>query len=142
MNGDGVIDANDDIATFKFKSSEKKTYKFTHIYEGSEVCNIRIGRASLNDKGINFHDILIEQYVTSNPDAVAEINGMLTPEVEINGDVVTINGLDGNSGVAVYDLSGRIIHTEAPVSGSVGFTLPKGVYIISVKGMTPVKVSI
>ena len=80
--------------------------------------------------------------MTSIPDAVEEIDGMLAPEVEINGDAVTINGLNGNSGVIVYDLSGRVIHVEAPVSGSVGFTLPKGVYIISVKGMTPVKVSI
>ena len=142
INGDGMIDANDDLATFNFKSAEKKTYKFTHVYEGTDVCNIRIDRASINDKGINFHDILIEQYVTSKPDAVEEISGMLAPEVEINGDAVTINGLNGNSEVVVYDLSGRVIHVEAPISGSVGFSLPKGVYIISVKGMTPVKVSI
>lgn len=141
-NGDGVIDANDDLATFKFKSAEKKTYKFTYVYEGTDVCNIRIDRASLNDKGINFHDILIEQFVSSNPDAAEEINAKLAPEVEVNGDVVTINGLDGNSGVIVYDLSGRVIHIETPVSGSVGFSLPKGIYIISVKGMMPVKVSI
>ncbi|MDE6632231.1 MAG: fibronectin type III domain-containing protein, partial [Muribaculaceae bacterium] len=142
VNGDGIINEDDDLATLKFKSAEKKTYKFTHVYEGNDLCNIRIDRASINDKGINFHDILIEQYVDANPDAVEEISGLAAPDVEVNGDAVTVNGLDGKQGVNVYDLSGRLVHSEAPVAGSVGFTLSKGVYIISVKGMKPVKIFI
>ncbi|MDE7418774.1 MAG: fibronectin type III domain-containing protein [Muribaculaceae bacterium] len=141
VNGDGVINEDDDLATLKFKSAEKKTYKFTHVYEGTDLCNVRIDRASIENKGINFHDILIEQYVTSTPDAVEEISVEKRPDVEILGDAVTVNGLDGKSGVKVYDLSGRLIHLESPVKGSVGFSLPKGIYIISVDGMIPVKIS-
>ncbi len=142
VNGDGVIDENDDLATLKFKSAEKKTYKFTHIYEGTDLCNVRIDRASVNDKGINFHDILIEQYVTGNPGAVEEIGGMSMPDVEVMGDAVTVNGLDGRSSVHVYDMAGRVILSERPAAGSLGFSLPKGVYLIAVDGMKPVKIAI
>lgn len=142
VNGDGVVNESDDLATLKFKSAEKKTYKFTHIYKGNDLCNVRIDRASIDNKGINFHDILIEQYVTENPNGVEEVCVKATPDVEITGDAVTVNGLDGKRAVNVYDMSGRLVHMEAPVKGSVGFILPKGIYLISVDGMTPVKVLI
>ena len=142
VNGDGVVNSSDDLATFKFKSSEKKTYKFTHTYEGTDLCNIRIDRASLSNKGINFHDILIEQHVIATPDAVDEIRNVLTPDIEVSGDAVTVNGLDGNGSVAVYDMAGMLVHSEASVAGGVGFTLAKGIYIIKVDGMVPVKIII
>lgn len=142
INGDGIINSDDDLATLKFRSAEKKTYKFTHIYEGNDLCNVKIDRASIENKGINFHDILIEQYVVSSPDAVDEIGIKGTPEVEVVGDAVTVNGLDGKSAVYVYDLSGRLVHMESPIRGSIGFSLPKGIYILSVNGMMPVKIFI
>ena len=142
VNGDGVINEYDDLATFKFKSAEKKTYKFTHVYEGTDLCNVRIDRASIDNKGINFHDILIEQYVATTPDSVEEIGIQSAPDVEVAGDVVTVNGLDGKGRVNVYDLSGRLMYTEAPMKGSIAFTLPRGIYIISVDGMVPLKIFI
>ncbi len=142
VNGDGSIDEKDDLATLKFKSAEKKTYKFTHVYDGSDLCNVRIDRASINDKGINFHDILIEQHIATAPDAVEEIGGLAMPDVEVEGDAVSINGLDGRSRVNVYDMAGRVLLSEKPAAGSIGFTLPKGVYVIAVDGLKPVKVSI
>ncbi len=142
VDGDGTIDENDDLATFKFKTSEKKTYKFTQTYEGTDMCNVRIDRASISDKGINFHDILIEQYVVSDPGAVEEIGGLRAPDVEIVGDAITVNGLDGRSTVRVYDMAGRILISERPAAGSIGFSLPKGVYLIAVDGMKPVKLKI
>lgn len=140
VNGDGVVDANDDLATLKFKSSEKKTFKFTHTYKGTDLCNVRLDRASLINKGINFHDILIEQYVDET-DAVEGIydDSLEAPDVQINGNAVTINDLDGNRGVCVYDLSGRPVLRATPAKGSIGFTLPAGVYLICVDGMKPVK---
>lgn len=140
VNGDGVVDANDDLATLKFKSSEKKTFKFTHTYKGTDLCNVRLDRASLTNKGINFHDILIEQYVDET-DAVEGIydDSLEAPDVQINGNAVTINDLDGNRGVCVYDLSGRPVLRATPAKGSIGFTLPAGVYLICVDDMKPVK---
>ncbi len=142
VNGDGVVNASDDLATFKFKSKSKKTFKFTHTYKGTDLCNVRLDRASIKDKGINFHDILIEQEVSAIPDAVEEVGAQATPDIEVMGDAVTVNGLDGKSNVYVYDMAGRLIHAEAPAVGSVGFTLSKGIYIIMVEGMKPVKISI
>ena len=142
VNGDGDIDEKDDLATLKFKSAEKKTYKFTHIYEGSDLCNVRIDRASIDNKGINFHDILIEQYVTSTPDAVEEIGSLPAPDVEVSGDAITVNGLDGMSAVTVCDMAGRVLVSDRPAAGSIGFSLPKGVYLIAVEGMSPVKVAV
>lgn len=142
VNGDGTVDESDDLATFKFKSSEKKTYKFTHIYEGTDLCNIRIDRASQAKKGINFHDILIEQYVDES--GVESIYGEYTaqPEVHVLGDAVSVCNLDGHRNVAVYDVAGRLTVRESAVKGSVAFTLPAGVHIIAVDGMAPVKVAI
>ena len=140
LNGDGIMNADDDLATFKFKSAEKKTYKFTYTYEGIGLTNVRIDRASLKDKGINFHDILIEQHVSTDPGAVDEIGGMASPDVEVNGDAVTVNGLDGKSSINVYDMAGRIVYTETPAAGSIGFTLPKGIYIIAVERLMPLKI--
>ncbi len=142
IDGDGVAEESNDLAEMKFKTSEKKTYKFTHIYEGTELCNVRIDRASIENKGINFHDIIIEQYVSANPGAIGEIGGMATPDVEVLGDAVTVNGLDGHSGVQVFDMAGRIVVSECPVAGSLGFTLQKGIYIIKVDGKKPVKIAV
>lgn len=143
VNGDGVVNASDDLATFKFKASSKKIFKFTHIYKGTELCDVRLDRASIPDKGINFHDILIEQYVEDG-NAVEGIadDSLDAPDVQISGDAVTVNGLDGNKTVCVYDLSGRVILREAPAKGSIGFTLPSGVYLICVDGMKPVKIGV
>ena len=142
VNGDGTVDAADDLATLKFKSSEKKTYKFTYTYEGTELCNVRIDRASVENKGINFHDILIEQVVKADPGAVHPVDGLTAPDVEVFGDAVTVNGLDGKSGVHVYDMAGRMLISESPAAGSIGFTLPKGVYVIAVDGLRPCKIAV
>ena len=142
VDGDGTVDASDDLATLKFRSSEKKTYKFTHTYEGTELCNVRIDRASIENKGINFHDILIEQVVNADPGAVDIVGGLAVPDVEVVGDAVTVNGLDGKSGVHVCDMAGRVLISERPAAGSIGFTLAKGVYVIAVDGMTPVKIAV
>ncbi len=143
VNGDGAVDDNDDLATFKFRASEKKTFKFTHVYEGTDLCNVRIDRASLAGKGINFHDILIERYVDGG-DAVEGIhdNALARPEVCVHGDAVSINGLDGTGHVNVYDISGRLILSQRAVRGSLGLTPGHGVFIIHADGMIPVKVSI
>ncbi len=141
-DSDGTPEESNDLAVLKFKTSEKKTYKFTHTYEGTELCNVRIDRASINDKGINFHDIKIEQYVTSDPGAVGEIEGMAAPDIEVTGDAVTVNGLDGKSMVYVYDMAGRTALAERPAAGSIGFTLQKGIYIVKVDGMRPVKIAV
>lgn len=142
VNGDGIVDELDDLATLKFKSSEKKTYKFTHTYLGTELCNVRIDRASIDNKGINFHDILIEQYVAT--DAVEQISGsnLQSPEVYVNGDAVSVCNLDGHRAIRVYDVAGRLVLQEAPMKGSVGFELGKGIYLICVEGMKPAKIAI
>ncbi|MDE6551786.1 MAG: fibronectin type III domain-containing protein [Muribaculaceae bacterium] len=143
VNGDGIVNADDDLATLKFKSSEKKTYKFTHTYNGTELCNVRIDRASIDKKGINFHDILIEQVATAgDPDAVETIDATSAPDVEVTGDAVTVNGLDGKSAVRVYDMAGRVLISERPAAGSIGFSLSKGVYVIAVDGCKPVKIAV
>lgn len=141
-DGDGMADESLDLAELKFKTSEKKTYKFTHTYEGTGMTNVRIDRASLSNKGINFHDILIEQVVTSEPDAVDAVSARQTPDVEVMGDAVTVNGLDGRSAVRVYDMAGRVLVSERPAAGSLGFQLPKGVYVVAVDGCRPVKIAV
>lgn len=142
LNGDGVVNADDDLATLKFKTSEKKTYKFTYTYEGTAFGNIRIDRASLDNKGINFHDILIEQHVVAQPDAVDAVSGQSVPDVEVVGDAVTVNGLDGKSAVHVFDMAGRVLISERPLAGSIGFSLPKGIYVIAVDGCKPIKIAV
>lgn len=138
---DGVVDGTRDLATLKFKSSEKKTYKFTYTYEGDELTNVRIDRASITNKGINFHDIIIEQYV-SGGDAVESIEAPSVPDIEVVGNAVSVNGLDGTRRVSVCDLSGRCLLSELPKAGSLGFTLPKGIFVINVEGTLPVKTAI
>lgn len=143
VNGDGTVDANDDLAELKFRASSKSTFKFTHTYEGTDLCNIRIDRASLANKGINFHDILIERYVTDTPGAVESIENTLpAPEVEIHGDAVTVNNLSGKGSVRVYDMTGTLIFEEEAPQGSLGFVLGKGIYVVCADGMRPVKVAI
>ncbi|MDE6560593.1 MAG: fibronectin type III domain-containing protein [Muribaculaceae bacterium] len=139
---DGIADDTTDLAELKFKTSEKKTYKFTHTYEGNELCNVRIDRASIENKGINFHDIIIEQYVPTDPEAVDEIGSIPAPDVEVVGDAITVNGLDGHSTVAVFDMAGRVLLSERPAAGCLGFTLAKGVYVISVDGCKPIKIAV
>lgn len=141
-DGDGIAEESEDLAELKFKTSEKKTYKFTHTYEGTGLCNVRIDRASLDNKGINFHDILIEQHVISDPEAVETVGDQDPPQVEVVGDAVTVNGLDGMRQVSVYDMTGRVILSDCPAAGSLGFTLSKGVYVIVVDDMTPVKIAV
>ena len=141
-DGDGEPDEKTDLAELKFSAAQKKTFKFTHTYEGSDFGSIRIDRASIDNKGINFHDILIEQYVSADPGAVGEMSGAGIPDVEVAGDAVTVNGLDGKRAVRVYDMAGRVLVAERPGAGSLGFTLPKGVYVIVVDGLMPVKVAV
>lgn len=142
VNGDGAVDEADDLAVLKFKSAEKKTYKFTYTYEGEDLCNVRIDRASIDNKGINFHDILIEQLVDASQGGVDEVTDVLPqPEVWICGDAVSVNNIRGNACVMVFDMAGRLVEREK-AAGSVGFQLPKGVYIIKVEGMRPVKVAV
>lgn len=140
LNADGVINTDDDLAVFKFKSSEKKVFKFTYTYEGDGLHNIRIDRASLENKGINFHDILIERYVDPSQGAVEKIESLPTPDVIVNDGTVTVNNLRGNGIARVYDLTGILVHSEQYESGSIGFDLPRGIYLITVTGMTPAKV--
>ena len=139
-DGDGIADESEDLAELKFKTSEKKTYKFTHTYKGTGLTDIRIDRASLSSKGINFHDILIEQVVEADPDAVEAIGVPAAPDVEVVGDAVTVNGLDGSQAVRVYDMAGRMVMSGKPAAGSIGFTLPKGVYAVIVDGCRAVKI--
>lgn len=143
VNGDGVVDDNDDIAEFKFRSSEKKSFKFTHVYEGTDLGNIRLDRASITNKGINFHDILIERYVADTPGGVDSVADALpVPDVQVVGDAVTVNGLSGNGSVRVFDVTGRLVWSEAAPHGSIGFVLGKGIYVVCADGMRPVKISI
>lgn len=143
VNGDGQIDDSDDLAVFKFKAAEKKSFKFTYIYEGSDLGDIRLDRASLDNKGINFHDILIERYVSNDPGSVGSMeDGLAAPEVSVCGDAVTVNGLTGIGSVRVYDLAGRVVYSEPAPCGSVGFVLGEGVYVVCADGMRPVKISI
>lgn len=141
-DGNGEADEQKDLAELKFKAAQKKAFKFTYTYEGSELCNVRIDRASIDNKGINFHDILIEQHVTTDPGAVDEIGSIPAPDVEVVRDAITVNGLNGHSSIQVFDMAGRILISDRPAVGSIGFTLPKGVYIIAVDGMTPVKIAV
>lgn len=143
VNYDGVVDDNDDLAEFKFKASEKKSFKFTYVYEGTDSGDIRIDRASISNKGINFHDILIERYVSDSQGGVDYIeNALPAPDVQVAGDAVTVNGLSGNGNVRVFDVTGRVVLNEAAPRGSIGFVLGKGIYVVCVDGMSPVKISI
>lgn len=143
VNGDGVIDDNDDLAEFKFRASEKKSFKFTHVYEGTDLGDIRLDRASITNKGINFHDILIERYVTDTPGGVDSVADTLpAPDVQVVGDAVTVNGLSGHGSVRVFDVTGRLVWSEVAPHGSIGFVLGKGIYVVCADGMRPVKISI
>lgn len=143
INGDGIIDDNDNLAIFKFKTSEKKTYKFTYTYEGTELCDLLLHRASLSDKGINFHDILIEQYVDDGQgvEGIAS-DGLPVPDVWVNDGTISVNNLDGHRTVSIYDPAGRLIAREAAVKGSIGFDLGQGIFIILVDGMRPLKIAL
>ena len=141
-DGDGEADEQAELAELKFAAAQKKTFKFTHIYQGSGFGNVRIDRAAIDSKGINFHDIRIEQYVEAAPDAVDPVVCQSAPRVEVSDDVVTVNGLDGRSRVRAFDLSGRMFLSELPAAGSIGFTLPSGIYVIVVDGMIPVKIAV
>lgn len=143
-NGDGVVDAADDLAVFKFRAAEKKTFKFTYTYEGTEAGHIRIDRASIANKGINFHDILVERYVKPSDTSVGVITDgvQAAPEVYVAGDAVSVNGLPQGAIVRVSDLSGRTVLSERSEGGSLGFVLARGVYVVAVEGMRPVKVAV
>lgn len=146
QNGDGKVDAADDLTTFKFPASSKKTFKFTHTYGGKIGDKVIIDRASLDNKGINFHDILIERI--SDDEAAAGIediidNGAATPDVEVLGDAVTVNNLAAGALVQVVDMTGRIVYMEkADNGGSLGFVLANGIYVVRVSDMKPVKIAI
>ena len=146
QNGDGTVNAADDLTTFKFKSSSKKTFKFTHTYGGKIGDKVIIDRASIDNKGINFHDILIERI--SDEEAEAGIdniidNGAATPDVEVLGDAVTVNNLAAGALVQVVDMTGRTVYMEkADNGGSLGFVLANGIYVVRVSDMKPVKIAI
>lgn len=142
VNGDGRIDDSDDLALLKFKSSEKKTYKFSHIYEGSDLCNVRIDRAALSDKGINFHDILIEQYTDGGQGSVANLYALPEPEVWTAKGAVAVSGLSAGTLLRVVDIAGRVCYQEISEGGATGFELPAGIYIVAAEGMHPVKISV
>ncbi|MDO4336182.1 MAG: hypothetical protein Q4C37_10215 [Bacteroidales bacterium] len=135
-------DLDDNLATFKFKTSEKKTYKFTYTYEGTELCDLLLHRASLSNKGINFHDILIEQYVDDKQSVEGiAADELPVPDVCVNDGTVSVNNLDGRT-VSIYDPAGRLIAREAAVKGSVGFPLGQGIFIIHVDAMRPLKIAL
>lgn len=135
-------DLDDNLATFKFKTSEKKTYKFTYTYEGTELCDLLLHRASLSDKGINFHDILIEQYVDDKQSVEGiAADELPVPDVCVNDGTISVNNLDGRT-VSIYDPAGRLIAREAAVKGSVGFPLGQGIFIIHVDAMRPLKIAL
>lgn len=142
VNCDGVINSDDDLAVLKFKSSEKKVFKFTYTYEGTDVSNVRIDRASLENKGINFHDILIERYVDAAPGGVGKVESLPVPDVMVNDGTVTVNNLRGNGTVRVYSMTGTLVYSERYESGSIGLDLPRGIYLVTVTDMTPAKVMI
>lgn len=142
IDGDGK---NDDLATFKFPSKSKKSFKFTHNFGYSLGTKIILDRASANDKGINFHDILIERL--SDAEAAAGIdnvldNGLSAPEVEVNGDAVTVNGLRAGATVQIVDMLGRTVFMETSAGGSLGFVLDNGIYVVTASDMKPVKIAI
>lgn len=135
-------DLDDTLATFKFKTSEKKTYKFTYTYEGTELCDLLLHRASLSNKGINFHDILIEQYVDDKQSVEGiAADELPVPDVCVNDGTVSVNNLDGRT-VSIYDPAGRLIAREAAVKGSIGFPLGQGIFIIHVDAMRPLKIAL
>lgn len=146
QNGDGTVNAADDLTTFKFKSSSKKTFKFTHTYGGKIGDKVIIDRASLDNKGINFHDILIERISDEEAEAGIEDiidNGAATPDVEVLGDAVTVNNLAAGALVQVVDMTGRTVYMEkADNGGSLGFVLANGIYVVRVSDMKPVKIAI
>lgn len=143
VNGDGLVNEDDDLAELKFKAASKKTFKFTHTFEGTALGNVRLDRASLDSKGINFHDILIERYVPAGTGAVESTEDLLpVPDVQVNGDAVTVNNLSGTGFVRVYDMTGRLVFEEKAPKGSLGFELGKGIYLVCVDGMHPAKISI
>lgn len=136
------LDDSDILATFKFKTSEKKTYKFTYTYEGTELCDLLLHRASLSDKGINFHDILIEQYVDDKQSVEGiAADELPVPDVCVNDGTISVNNLDGRT-VSIYDPAGRLIAREAAVKGSIGFPLGQGIFIIHVDAMRPLKIAL
>ncbi|MCM1332090.1 MAG: hypothetical protein NC248_05715 [Bacteroides sp.] len=144
QNGDGTVNAADDLTTFKFKASSKKTFKFTHTYGGKIGDKVIIDRASLDKKGINFHDILIER-ISDAEAGIEDIidNGAATPDVEVLGDAVTVNNLAAGALVQVFDLTGRTVYMEkADNGGSLGFVLANGIYVVRVSDMKPVKIAI
>ena len=56
----------------------------------------------------------------------------------VNGD----SGKDTAGVASGHDMAGRAIISERPAAGSIGFTLAKGVYVIAVDGMPPVKIAV
>lgn len=144
QNGDGTVNAADDLTTFKFPSKSKKTFKFTYTYDGTIGNKVILDRASVDNAGINFHDILIERYV-SPTGGIEDIidNGAATPDVEVLGDAVTVNNLAAGALVQVFDLTGRTVYMEkADNGGSLGFVLANGIYVVRVSDMKPVKIAI
>lgn len=153
IDGDGK---NDDLATFKFPSKDKKLFKFTYSFGYSLGTKIILDRASNkkkggsgkdkdNEYGINFQDIKIERL--SDAEAAAGIdnvvdNGMAAPEVEVNGDAVTVNGLRTGATVQVVDMLGRTVFMETSEGGSLGFVLDNGIYVVTTSDMKPVKIAI
>ncbi len=144
INGDN---ANDDLTTFQFSASKKRIFKFTYTFGYSLGTKIILDRASINDKGINFHDILVERI--SDEEAAAGIDNIIdntianTPDIEVIGDAVTVNNLRAGALVQAVDMTGRTVFVESSSNGgSIGFTLDTGIYIISVSDMKPVKLAI
>lgn len=144
LNNDGKVNADDDLATFKFAASSKKMFKFTHTYEGTAGTGVVLDRASINDKGINFHDILIERVATGTGgiENIIDNGSPATPDVEVNGDAVTVNNLRAEALVQVVDMTGRTVFMQKATSGSLGFVLGSGIYVVRVSDMQPVKIAI
>ncbi len=143
VNNDGVVNEDDDLATFKFSAKSKKTFKFTHTYTGDLEGYVRLDRASISNKGINFHDILIERHVP-DPAGIEDItdDSRLVPNVEILGDAVTVNNLRKGALVQVVDMTGRNVFMQKADSESIGFVLDGGIYVVRVSDMKPVKIAI
>ncbi len=144
LNADGKVDDADDLATFKFSAAKKKIFKFTYTYDGTDGTGIALDRAGLNDKGINFHDILIERIAegTGGIEDIIDNGNAATPDVEVLGDAVTVNNLRAEALVQVVDMTGRTVFMQNAESGSLGFTLNRGIYVINVSDMKPVKIAI
>lgn len=143
INGDGVVNDADDLATFKFSASSKKMFKFTHSYNGTVGNKIILDRASLDNKGINFHDIRIERYIP-DPAGIEDVtdNSAMAPDIEVLGDAVTVNNLNNGASVQVVDMTGRTVFMQKADNGSIGFVLAGGVYVVRVSDMKPVKIAI